>query len=184
MQMRECLRRVRALVRERLPDDLRDFNWEASFLAKLWFGNHALHYEITPRQRVGTIEIGLHFEADALTNARLLAAFRANSKAVRRALANARLEEWDRGWCRVWEPLPYRKADASLVRELADRIATYVIALEPILRRELPSDVAWAEPEARPRRPDGAAKLLQNANARRAEVKAAARSRASRGARR
>lgn len=149
MENREVLKRIRPLVRERLPDDLRDFHWEASFLAKLWFGNHDLHYEVTPRPRVGAIEIGLHFEADPLTNARLLAAFRANATTVRRALANARIEEWDRGWCRVWEPLPYRKADAALARELADRIATYVIALEPILRRELPSDVAWAEPEPR-----------------------------------
>jgi hypothetical protein len=151
MQMRECLRRVRPLLRERLPEDLRAFQWEASFLAKAWFGNHALHYEITPRERLDVIEIGLHFEADALTNARLLAAFRASTKAVRRALPNARLEEWDRGWCRLWEPLPYRQADASLVKELADRIAAYVIALEPILRRELPRDVPWAEPEARTR---------------------------------
>jgi hypothetical protein len=169
MEQRECLRRVRPLLRERLPEDLRDFQWEASFLAKVWFGNHALHYEITPRQRAGAIEIGLHFEADALTNARLLAAFRAsaNAKAVRRALANARMEEWDRGWCRVWESLPYRRADLSLAKELADRIAAYVMALEPILRRELPRDVAWAEPEGRPER-----------------AKAAERSRAPRAARR
>ncbi|MGH2490102.1 MAG: hypothetical protein ACRDF9_01220 [Candidatus Limnocylindria bacterium] len=154
-------------MRERLPADLRGFQWEASFLAKLWFGNHALHYEVTPRERVGTIEIGLHFEADALTNARLLSAFRANAKAVRRALADARMEEWDRGWCRVWESLPYRRADVSLAKELADRISAYVIALEPILRRELPSDVAWTEPAAHS-----------------AEVTAAARSRAPRAARR
>jgi hypothetical protein len=151
MEHRECLRRIRPLVRERLPDGLRDFQWEASFLAKLWFGNHDLHYEVTPRARAGAIEIGLHFEADPLTNARLLAAFRANATAVRRALANARIEEWDRGWSRVWEPLPYRKADMALATELADRMATYVTALEPILRRELPRDVAWAEPEARTR---------------------------------
>lgn len=151
MEHRDCLKRIRPLVRERLPDDLRDFQWEASFLAKLWFGNHDLHYEVTPRERAGAIEIGLHFEADPLTNARLLAAFRANAKVVRRALANARIEEWDRGWCRVWEPLPYRKADVALAKELADRIATYVIALEPILRRELPRDVAWALRETPPR---------------------------------
>lgn len=150
MEQRECLKRIRPLVRERLPDDLRDFHWEASYLAKLWFGNHDLHYEVTPRARTGTIEIGLHFEADPLTNARLLAAFRANETPVRRALANARIEEWDRGWCRVWESLPYRKADVPLAKELADRIATYVVALEPILRRELPRDVAWELPEARP----------------------------------
>jgi hypothetical protein len=149
MQQRECLKRIRPLVREFLAEDLRDFNWEVSFLAKLWFGNHDLHYEITPRARARTIEIGLHFEADPLTNARLLAAFVANSKAVRRALANARMEQWDRGWCRVWEPLPYRASDAELAKELAARLAGYVTALEPILRRELPSDVAWTESDAR-----------------------------------
>jgi len=167
MQFRECLKRVRPLVRERLAEDLRDFHWEASFLAKLWFGNHALHYEITPRERVGTIEIGLHFEADPLTNARLLAAFTANANAVHRALANARMEHWDRGWCRVWEPVPYRRPDPELAKELASRLAAYVTALEPILRRELPTDVAWSEPNARP-----------------ARAKAAVRSRASRAARR
>lgn len=149
MRFGECLKRVRPLLRERLAEDLSDFNWEASFLAKVWFGNHALHYEITPRERTGVIEIGLHFEADPLTNARLLAAFLANASAVRRTLANARMEQWDRGWCRVWESLPYRAPDAELARELASRLAAYVTALEPILRRELPSDVAWTQPEAR-----------------------------------
>jgi hypothetical protein len=120
MQMRECLRHVRPLLRERLTEDLGTFRWEASFLAKAWFGNHDLHYEITPRERAGMIEIGLHFEADPLTNARLLAAFRANAKTVRRTLTAARLEEWDRGWCRVWEPLPYREA-GSMAREGARR---------------------------------------------------------------
>jgi hypothetical protein len=158
MRIGECLKRVGPVIREQLGEDLRDFQWEASFLAKLWFGNHALHYEITPRERLGTIEIGLHFEADPLTNARLLAAFMANATAVRRALANAKMEQWDRGWCRVWEAMPYRTPDAELAKELATRLAAYVTALEPILRRELPSDVAWSEPEPRPARPRVAAK--------------------------
>ena len=127
-------------------------------MAQMWFGNPQLHYEVWIRSRIGVIELGLHFEADPLTNARLLAAFRANAKAVRRALIDARVEEWDRGWARVWQPLPYRKPDAQLAVELAERIAAYVTALEPILRRELPSDVAWAEPEARPARARAAAK--------------------------
>jgi hypothetical protein len=167
MQPRECLRRVGPLVRERVPETLGEFHWESySFQSKLWYGNKALHYEIWPRERLGTIEIGLHFEADPLTNARLLAAFAANAKAIRRALADARIEEWDRGWARVWEPLPHRRPDEGLASELAERIAAYVTALEPILRRELPSDVAWSELTARPMR-----------------AKAAARSRASRSAR-
>jgi hypothetical protein len=159
MQPAECLRRVLPLVRERVPSELREFHWESfSFQSKLWYGNKALHYEIWPRERLGTIEIGLHFEADPLSNARLLAAFTANAKAIRRALPGARIEEWDRGWTRVWEPLPHRKPDDSLATELADRVAAYVTVLEPILRRELPSDVAWSEPGARPARAKAAAR--------------------------
>ena len=159
MQSAECLRRVRPLVRERVPAELREFQWESySFQSKLWYGNKGLHYEIWPREKLGTIEIGLHFEADPLTNARLLAAFRANAKAVRRKLVDAQVEEWDRGWARVWQPLPYRKPDAQLAIELAERIAAYVTTLEPILRRELPSDVAWTEPAMRPVRAKAAAK--------------------------
>jgi hypothetical protein len=167
MQPRECLRRVGPLVHDSVPAELQDFHWNAvSFQAKLWYGNKDLHYEIWSRERLGTIEIGLHFEADPLTNARLLAAFAANAKAVRRALAGARIEGWDRGWARVWEPLPHRRPDQQLAIELAQRIAGYVTALEPILRRELPNDVAWSEVEARP-----------------ARARAAVRSRASRSVR-
>lgn len=153
MRPAECLRRVQTGVRERLPAQLREFHWSSgNAMGKIWYGNKDLHYEIWSRQRLGTIEIGLHFEADPLTNARLLAAFAANAKTVRRALGDARIEEWDRGWARVWEPLPHRSPDESLATELAKRIAAYVSALEPILRRELPSDVAWAEPKPRPAR--------------------------------
>jgi len=149
MQSRECLRRVGSLLREQVPTEFGEFHWESfSLQSKLWYGNKALHYEIWSRQRLGTIEIGLHFEADPLTNARLLAAFTANAKSARRVLRAARIEEWDRGWARVWEPLPHRKPDQELANELADRIADYISVLEPILRRELPSDVAWSEPKA------------------------------------
>ncbi len=159
MQPAECLRRVRPLVRERVPSELREFQWESfSFQSKLWYGNKALHYEIWPREKLGTIEIGLHFEADPLTNARLLAAFRANAKTIRRALPGASIEAWDRGWARVWEPLPHRRPDAGLASELARRIADYVVTLEPILRRELPSDVAWSGTATRPARAKAAAK--------------------------
>lgn len=152
MKPAECLRRVGPLVRKNVPPALREFHYASiAFMAKLWYGNKDLHYEIWSRARLGTIEIGLHFEADPLTNARLLAAFAANSKAVRRTLGDARIEEWDRGWARVWEPLPHRKPDQQLASELGQRIAVYVTTLEPILRRELPSDVAWVEAVARPR---------------------------------
>ena len=119
-------------------------------LVQVWFGNPALHYEIWIRSRLATIEIGLHFEAEPLTNARLLAAFRARDRAVRRALgSDARIEDWDKGWARIWEPVSFERLDVALLAHVATRLAAYISVLEPILLDELPSDVAWSEPVSR-----------------------------------
>ena len=122
-----------------------------SYMAQLWSGNKQLHYEAWIRERLGVIEVGLHFEADALTNARLLAAFRARERAIRRALgAEVRIEAWDKGWARVWEPVALVTLDRSFLEQVGARIASYVQALEPVLRAELPADVPWTE--SRPKR--------------------------------
>jgi hypothetical protein len=119
-------------------------------MAQLWSGNKQLHYEAWIRERLAVIEVGLHFEADALTNARLLAAFRARERAIRRALGPAvRIEGWDKGWARVWEPIELTTLDSDFLARIGARIAAYVDALEPMLRTELPSDVAWTEPRQR-----------------------------------
>jgi hypothetical protein len=120
-------------------------------MAQLWSGNKQLHYEAWIRDRLGVIELGLHFEADALTNARLLAAFRARERVIRRTLgADVRIETWDRGWARVWEPVALVPLDRAFLEKIGDRVAAYVIALESLLRSEVPSGVAWSE--SRPRR--------------------------------
>ena len=122
-----------------------------AYQVKLWSGNKQLHYEVWIRDRLGVVELGLHFEADALTNARLLAAFRARERAIHRALgADVRIETWDRGWARVWEPVALANLDQAFLELIGGRIAAYVSALEPLLRAEVPADVAWSEP--RPRR--------------------------------
>ena len=122
-----------------------------SYMAQLWSGNKQLHYEAWIRERLGVIEVGLHFEADTLTNARLLAAFRARERAIRRALgAEVRIEAWDKGWARVWEPVALVTLDRSFLEQVGARIASYVRALEPVLRAELPADVPWTE--SRPKR--------------------------------
>ena len=122
-----------------------------SYMAQLWSGNKQLHYEAWIRDRLGVIELGLHFEADALTNARLLAAFRARERSIHRTLgADGHIESWDRGWARVWEPVALVPLDRVFLEKIGDRVAAYVIALEPLLRSEVPSDVAWSE--SRPRR--------------------------------
>jgi hypothetical protein len=151
VQWSPYLRGLPATLRAALPADLRDFRWSAySYQAKAWFGNPDLHYEIWVRSRLRVVELGLHFEADELTNARLLAAFRARAKDVKHGLGkDARIEEWDRGWARVWEPVSLELDDGELRDLVAARFAAYIRALEPIVRSELPSDVRWALPAAR-----------------------------------
>jgi hypothetical protein len=146
---RPAFRTIAAELRTSLPADLRGFQWSASsWMAKAWYGNRALHYEIWVRGSAKVVEIGLHFEADELTNARLLGAFRMRAKDVKRSLGtDARIEEWDRGWARVWEPFPFATPDIE--DRVRERYCAYVRALEPILRDELPSDVAWRVPAAR-----------------------------------
>lgn len=152
LDSRTFLRGVVDVVLEAVPKNLSPIHSIAySNMAKLWSGNRQLHYEAWMRDRLGVIEIGLHFEADALTNARLLAAFRAHERSVRRALGDeVRIDTWDRGWARVWEPVELATLDRAFLERIGGRIGAYVTALEPILRAEVPSDVAWSE--ARPRR--------------------------------
>ncbi|HZP95663.1 MAG TPA: hypothetical protein VFC31_04910 [Candidatus Limnocylindria bacterium] len=142
-------RAIPASLRHTLPADLRDFRWKStSWMAKAWYGNPALHYEIWVRHHAKVVEVGLHFEADELTNARLLGAFRSRAKQVKRALgAGVRIEEWDRGWSRVWEP--FALGDDGVGERVGQRFEAYVAALEPILRDELPAEVAWKLPAGR-----------------------------------
>jgi len=107
MQPREFLRRLPGAVQAKLPADLAGCSSGFGFsLVQLWYGNRALHYEAWLRHRQDVIEIGLHFEADPLTNMRLLAAFRARERVVRKGLGDGtHIEEWDRGWTRLWEPV-------------------------------------------------------------------------------
>ncbi|MGH2499747.1 MAG: hypothetical protein ACRDF0_06635 [Candidatus Limnocylindria bacterium] len=146
MELRTYLRAVDAAVREGIPAALGEIRHQSrGSLAKWWYGNRAIHYESTLRPRQRSIEIGLHFEADELTNARLLAAFRAHAKPIARRLGEVRIEEWDRGWARVWEPIALTEPPG--VRNgtaVGLRIAAYVSVLEPILRDELPGDVDWS----------------------------------------
>ena len=149
---RSTFRTIPTRLRASLPADLQSFEWSAtSWMAKAWYGNRALHYEIWLRSSAKVVEVGLHFEADALTNARLLAAFRSRAREIKRGLGpGARIEEWDKGWTRVWEAFPVATPD---VREnVASRFCDYIRVLEPILRDEVPSDIEWVLAKPRPRR--------------------------------
>lgn len=157
MNERARLDAIPALVKAKLPKSLQGFSTAKGFaLIKIFYGHPKLHYEVALRARADLVEVGLHFESDGLTNAQLLGAFRAHERKIRKALPQARLEEWDKGWTRIWEPVSYQTLDTALQRAVVARTAAYIKTLEPILRDELPAEVEW-RPEAtgRSRRTSG-----------------------------
>jgi hypothetical protein len=122
-----------------------------ALIGQIYTGSPALHYEVWRRPRLGVTELGLHFEADALTNARLLGAFRAREAEVRIALGDEPLlEEWDKGWARIYEARTLSDG-RSEINTCARRLAAYIAALEPILRDELPAEVEWRPERGRVR---------------------------------
>lgn len=144
---------IPALVKAKLPKPLQTLSTAKGFaLVKIYYGHPKLHYEVALRSRANLVEVGLHFESDGLTNAQLLGAFRSHERAIRKALPEAQLEEWDKGWTRIWEPVAYEKLDAALQRAVVQRTVAYIRTLEPILRDELPADVQWT-PQATGRSP-------------------------------
>ncbi len=114
-----------------------------SSLVQFWYGNRALHYECWLRRRQAVLELGLHFEADPITNERLLGAFRGHQRAIHGLGPDVRLEEWDRGWARIWESVQLRVLDERVRGDVAARLARYIVTLEPLLREALPADTPW-----------------------------------------
>ena len=131
-------------VADDLGEDAAPHHQASGHMVKLWFGNKDLHFECGVYLHRNVIELGLHFESDRMTNLRLLGAFRARSKAIARRLPSARIEAWDKGWARVWEPLDLESLEGPGGTKIAKLLARYVRVLEPILEDELPADVRWS----------------------------------------
>ena len=107
-----------------------------SRLAKLWFGNEdRIHYELAVHERAQKLEIGLHFEADAETNARLYAEFDRSLLEIQAVLGpSVWLEEWDRGWCRLYETHALWPLDVVRSHEIAERIVEFIRCVQPVYR--------------------------------------------------
>jgi len=130
-------------VADALGDAALPHHLATSHMVKLWSGNKQLHYECGVYLHRTVIELGLHFEADPMTNARLLGAFRSHEKAITRRLPAARIEAWDKGWARIWQPVPLQALDEPFTAQVTKTLVRYVRFLEPILEDELPADVPW-----------------------------------------
>jgi len=113
------------------PDVCPRFHFEAQVLT-------ARH---VPGARTLGLEIGFHAEArDEADNAAVLAALVAGERTWRRALGSEPVAGAFLGRASRWRRISETWADPDLsgpdvVVEIADRLATYVAALDPLLRR-------------------------------------------------
>ena len=130
------LRAVESEVRGRYPDDTHRLSTHLrSRLAQFWFGaDRRIHYEVWVHERTTQVEIGLHFESTAARNRQLYRRFDAELLSIRAVLGDSIwVEEWDRGWSRIYETQPLWPLDSARVITTSDRLAEMITTFQPIL---------------------------------------------------
>ncbi len=103
-------------------------------LAQFWWGtDQAVHFELAVHERSLQIELGLHFEATADRNRAIYAAFSPHIIEIQGQLGDTVwLEEWDRGWSRLYETVPLFPLDDARVYALAGRLCEIMDFLQPM----------------------------------------------------
>jgi hypothetical protein len=102
---------------------------------QIWWGSLAsVHYEVQVHERALQLELGLHFEAHQQTNRELLQLFSNHILEIQEALGESVwVEEWDRGWTRIYETQPLYPMDDARVYSAAARLCEIIDYLQPIL---------------------------------------------------
>lgn len=133
------LEAVPEAVRRALPPELRRFRVRKRWsLVQLSYGAPRLHYEIWLRTPADLIELGLHLEADATTNARVLEQIADHALEVRDALGPAcDLEAWTSTWGRVHTVLPLTPLDDQRLETCAGWLARCIVTLQPLVEAAL-----------------------------------------------
>ena len=105
-----------------------------SHLAQFWWGSDSsVHYEIAMHERAGRIELGLHFESTATRNRSLYAGMERHLLEIQNSLGDGMwLENWDKGWVRLYETQLMAPLDEARVYALAGRFCEIIECLQPI----------------------------------------------------
>jgi len=130
------LREVESDMRRRYQDDSRKLSTHLrSRLVQFWFGaDRAIHYEVWIHERMAQMELGLHFESRASRNRVLYRRFDGELLSIQAALGDSIwLEEWERGWARIYETQPLWPLDSVRVITTVDRLAEMIATFQPIL---------------------------------------------------
>ena len=125
-----------AATRAHLPTRLRQFHTaQRSWLCQFYYDDPNLHYEVWNLGEVrGKLELGLHFESrDHATNTALLQGFSQRMIEVKATLGPQwEAEQWDRGWTKVYETVPYEPFSDETLAAIAARLARAMTVLQPI----------------------------------------------------
>ena len=167
MRVNDFLDLVARETRQQLPARYRKFHtWKRYTLIQIFYTRRAIHYEVWVRGgSVHALEIGLHCEADAAANTRLLQLFDAHLLEIKHALGNQiEAEQWTKSWTRVHELMPYKTLDETTARQCAKRLAQMIQVLEPMLTIDRSREIrAMRQPtktaRARTRKPRAVAKM-------------------------
>lgn len=124
-------------VRQQLPLPLQKFKSSVrGWLCQLYYADPGWHYEVwNLGERRGLLEIGLHFESkNSATNSTLLAGFLSHMVEIKATLGPQwEAEQWDKGWTKVYETVPYEPFSIELLDTISGRLAKAMTVLTPIL---------------------------------------------------
>jgi hypothetical protein len=103
-------------------------------LAKFWYGrDDSIHFELWVHERTSQLELGLHFEAAPDRNRELYTRFdRCMLEIQARLGGSVWLEEWDKGWVRLYETQPLWPLDDARVASVAERLYEMLSVLQPM----------------------------------------------------
>jgi hypothetical protein len=105
-------------------------------LVQFWWGDRAVHYEISIHERKRQLELGLHFESSAERNQSYYREFSRLFLDVQYTLGDGIwLEQWDKGWVRAYETVPLLPLDDGRVYAIAGRMIEIMDCLQPILEQ-------------------------------------------------
>lgn len=123
-------------VREKLPTDLRNFRHAARHgYVQFWYGESVFHYEVSTQSRLSVIEVGLHLEhKDARRNSALHRYFDHHFLEVQAMLGEMWLEQWDKGWHKLYKTIALEKYSGELLEDVSGEMGRQIIVLEPLLR--------------------------------------------------
>jgi hypothetical protein len=113
-----------------------------SRLAKFWCRPpDTIHFELWLHERRNLIELGLHFEDKPSLNDRLYTYFAGCLLEIQEELGDAVwVEEWDKGWTRLYEVRPMLPLSEERVADTAARMCDLIRCLQPYLDRFFDED--------------------------------------------